>query len=90
MIATVLIIEILITLYQPLWLNSFINTVTGFCDYEETTDLMYGNYTWIETFGRKTVSTKCAFKQDSNVTRKCLPYGDGWADIDFTACRTSK
>ena len=64
-----------------------INTDTGFCNYEKTTNLTYGNYTWTETFGGKTVITKCAFKQDSNVTRKCLPCGDGWGDIDFTACR---
>ena len=51
---------------------------------------MYGNYTWAENFGGITVSTKCAFKQDFNVTRKCLPYGDGWGDVDFTACRSSK
>ena len=64
---------------------------TGFCDYEKTINHMYGNYTWTETFGGNTVSIKCASKQDSNVTRKCLSYGDGWADIDFTACRqTSK
>ena len=67
-----------------------INTDTGFCNYQETTDLVYGNYTWIETFGGKTVSTKCAFKQDCNVTRKCLNHDDGWGDIDFTACRSSK
>ena len=52
--------------------------------------ITYGNYKWTETFGGKTVITKCAFKQDSNITRKCLPYGDGWGDIGFTACRSSQ
>ena len=76
--------------YQHKIIVPGINLDTGFCNYEETADLTYGNYTWTETIGGKTVSTKCAFKQNFNVTRKCLNHEDGWGDIDFTACRSSK
>ena len=85
------VVQIFVISRQGLKFDFFcINTDTGFCNYEETADLTYGNYAWTETFGGKTVITKCAFKQDFNVKRKCLPYGDGWGDIDFTGCRSSK
>ena len=69
----------------------YINIDTGFCDYEATFNPTYGNYTWSENIGGDTVITKCISQNDSNVIRKCLTHEDGWADIDFTACkRTSK
>ena len=65
----------------------YINIDTGFCDYEATTNPIYGNYTWSENIGGNTVITNCTSQSDSNITRKCLTHEDGWADIDFTTCK---
>ncbi len=63
---------------------------TGFCDYEQTVDLVFGKYTWPETVGGQFVSQPCAnrISSDSGIAiRSCIGFDLGWnVLIDFSNC----
>ena len=64
--------------------------MNGFCDYINSTDNKYGNFTWIESVGGATSTKPCIRKRGSFVQRRCFPNGDGWSNVDYTDCRESK
>ncbi len=64
---------------------------TGFCDYEQTSDPIFGNYTWNETLGGQSLSQPCANGVESDAIRTCVGLDEGWnVLIDFSNCRESE
>ena len=68
----------------------FVHAVNGFCDFENSSDLQFGNYTWEESIGGELVMMSCVNVSNANVVRQCYTRGDGWGEIDYTSCRISK
>ena len=65
-------------------------TETGFCDYEQTTDSVFGDYTWLESLGGQSVAQLCV-RSDAMAVRTCIGMEQGWSNlIDFSNCRDSK
>ena len=70
--------------------TTFASYMQGFCDADETSDMMYGDYLWPETRVGRSVTRPCNHGGlgDNPMARRFCDIEGSWNDVIFNECFT--